>query len=139
MKEIDIDKWIEQEAEKIRHQKYCIGYDNMDISPICADLFEAGAKAMYEKLKQGEWISVKPKNDKEFILITANYFSPLHDEKNNGYWEYTLWEVTKVEGEKGWYYGLCCADGEEWGPYEDLQAELYLVMPKLPQPPITQP
>lgn len=67
-----------------------------------------------------KWKVEKPKKWKECILITATLF--------NDRWEYTLFTVEKVNGEEGWYWGLICDDGEEWGDIDDLKADLYLVM-----------
>lgn len=65
------------------------------------------------------WVKDKPVNDKEFVMVTASLIKDR--------WDYQAWELVEIPGEG--YYGLCQFDGEEWGPYEDLKADLYLVLP----------
>ena len=65
------------------------------------------------------WVSDRPVNDREFIMVTATLIKDR--------WNYTAWEVSEIPGEG--YFGLCELDGEEWGPYEDLSADLYFILP----------
>jgi hypothetical protein len=69
------------------------------------------------------WLTEKPKIDKECIVITAH--------KWNNRWTYTLYTVEKVDGEGGWYWGLIAEDGAEWGDIADLAAEKYLILEPL--------
>lgn len=71
------------------------------------------------------WFKKKPKANKECLLLVANFFE--------GKWEYTLYLVIKVyfEHSKGFYYGLCNSDGEEWGDYNELTADLYCIIKPL--------
>ena len=72
------------------------------------------------------WTRKKPKfnsKSKECILIAAT--------KINERWEYTLFEMRKMEYEDKWYWGIITADGDEWGDYADLKAQLYYTMPLL--------
>ena len=63
------------------------------------------------------WVREKPANDREFVLVTASLI--------NGEWHYHGWEIIEVPDG---YFALCELHGEEWGPYEDLSAEYYLVL-----------
>lgn len=65
-----------------------------------------------------KWSTEKPKKWKECVMITASFY------EDQG-WEYTLWEVKKIEFDDKWYWGLVCADGEEWGDIDELSADLY--------------
>lgn len=86
--------------------------------------FIRGAKEFAGAIEGDGWIDVKPKADKEFIMVTASKFKT--------HWEYNVWIVQKLEGDDGWYYGLLAGDGEEWGDYDDLKADLYkIISPKL--------
>ena len=70
-----------------------------------------------------KWSKTKPKFNKECILIIAIWIED--------HWEYTLYTIEMVENPEGWYFGLICDDGEEWGDIDDLQADKYLVLPPL--------
>jgi hypothetical protein len=72
------------------------------------------------------WTDKKPQADHEFLVIAATYWNVV-DVKIEPYWEYTFWEVRKIED----YYSLLNADGEEWGAYDDLAADKYLVIEPL--------
>lgn len=71
------------------------------------------------------WLTTKPTFTEECILVTA---SKIRDK-----WDYQFWLIEKLDNitNDGWYWGILCPDGEEWGPLEDLEAERYLVIPKL--------
>ena len=84
-----------------------------------------------------KWTATKPDFTEECVLITAQYYGKKHRDYENRQYEYTLWEIKKLDGELedgsyGWYWGLLCSDGEEWGPLEDLAADLYMTMPLMP-------
>ena len=79
-------------------------------------------EAMMEEYQQSQpsgmrWVREKPANDREFVLVTASLI--------NGEWHYHGWEIIEVPDG---YFALCELHGEEWGPYEDLSAEYYLVL-----------
>lgn len=71
------------------------------------------------------WLTEKPDFTEECILICASYWAI-----GNQY-EYTLYQVKKWHGRKGWYLALLSGDGDHWGPLEDLEANLYKTMPLL--------
>ena len=80
------------------------------------------ADALEEYAQQSQpsgmrWVREKPANDREFVLVTASLI--------NGEWHYHGWEIIEVPDG---YFALCELHGEEWGPYEDLSAEYYLVL-----------
>lgn len=70
-------------------------------------------------LKEDGWVDKKPKADKEFVLITASWFID--------HWEYTTFTVEKTTFEDNWYWGIF-QDGDEWGDYDDLKADKYLIL-----------
>ena len=78
------------------------------------------------------WTKKKPKLNKECILIVAqwmHYHKPFH-------WEYTLYTVERVDGYDDndnpiYYFGLLCANRDEWGDIDDLKADKYCVLPLL--------
>jgi hypothetical protein len=72
-------------------------------------------------VEESAWSAEKPKPDKEFWFVSASYFKD--------HWECRIWQVVKINGPDGWYYGLCDGEGEEWGDWEDLQAERYYILP----------
>ena len=67
------------------------------------------------------WTKEKPKDDGEKVIMTATLIK--------GIWDYSAFWLQFV----GDYYALCDIDGEEWGPYEDLAADLYYVIPSPPK------
>ncbi len=73
-----------------------------------------------EQLEDQLWTNKKPKADKECLLLTATFISQQ--------WEYTLFQIKKINFDGQWYWGLCNGDGDEWGDYSDLKADKYLVM-----------
>lgn len=84
----------------------------------------AAEKYASQQQQQGEgWVKEKPKNDKEFVMITSSWY--------NDTWNYSAWEIIKLPGED--YFYLCELDGEEWGDYEDLSAQLYKVLSPPPK------
>lgn len=74
-----------------------------------------------------KWTTKKPKFKKECLLMTATYFQ--------GNWEYSTYQIKRVEFEGEWYMGWLTGDGEEYGDLKDLQSQLYCVLPLLPNPP----
>lgn len=71
-----------------------------------------------------KWTKKKPKLTEECLLITAHYFGGMTG------WNYHLYEIKKTDFEDKWYWGIF-DDGDEWGDYADLKAELYYVLPIL--------
>ena len=72
------------------------------------------------------WTRKKPKlkrNGKEFLLLVA---VKIRDE-----WEYSVYQIKKLEFDEHWYWGVLTEDGDEWGAYEDLTAQLYCTLPLL--------
>lgn len=70
---------------------------------------------------KGQWTNIKPDGKKECVFATASYYGKR--------WDYNIWQIMKVDGIDGWYLGLCNGDGEEWGDLNDLQADLYMILP----------
>jgi hypothetical protein len=72
------------------------------------------------------WVSDKPSVfTKDCIVLTAS--------EHKGQWNYNSWLITAIDGEDeegnpAWYWGLCNINGEELGPMEDMEAELYCVI-----------
>jgi len=79
------------------------------------------------QLREGEvedgWVKDKPKDDKEFLMLTASFI--------NGFWEYKTWEVRKITSEDGFYFGLCDGEGEEWADYNDLATATTPISPTI--------
>jgi hypothetical protein len=73
------------------------------------------------------WTTVKPVLDQECMLMTAS--------KIGNQYDYKLWLILKVSIslEEGWYFGLHCEDGEEWGDYADLHGDFYATFPLIPE------
>lgn len=67
------------------------------------------------------WVKEKPKFIDECLLITGSLI--------NGFWEYSTWQIKKVEHEGKWYLGWLTGEGEEYGDVEDLKADKYLILP----------
>lgn len=67
------------------------------------------------------WTKTKPKLKGECLILTATVWNEETD--------FTLFEISKVTFEYTWYWGIF-KDGDEWGDYEDLIADLYLVIKK---------
>ena len=75
------------------------------------------------KLNWLNWKKDKPVftgKGKDCILLTAN--------KINGIYEYDLFEIKRVNFGDGWYYGIFDSDGDEWGAYEEFNADMYAVI-----------
>lgn len=75
------------------------------------------------------WTNKKPVFKAEGDFVTASWWKD--------HWEYKAWSMIKIEGEdddgnEGYYLGLCDQDGNEWGDYDDLTADLYFILPKPP-------
>jgi len=75
-----------------------------------------------------KWFKEKPELNKECILLTASQYK-------KDQWSYTPFLITKIDGDEGWYWGLCDVNNDEWGDIDDLKADLYQVI-ELPEPPI---
>lgn len=74
-----------------------------------------------------QWSDTKPEFTEECILITACKIKlPL-----SHHWQYDLFEVIQINGEDGWYWGLCEPAGEQWGALEEFKADKYYTMPLL--------
>lgn len=67
-------------------------------------------------MKKIKWSKQKPKADKEFLLLTANYLG--------GHYDFKVFTIEFVQYEGNWYYGIF-DDGDEWGDYNDLKCDLY--------------
>lgn len=76
------------------------------------------------------WTKTKPVIDREMIILTASKWKSKTTDKET--WDMEAWLIAKVDREDGWYYGLCDLDGEEWGTYDELNAELYYII-ELPE------
>ncbi len=94
-------------------------------------------------MKHYKWDRTKPAFTEECVLIVANYFGRDDRQYENRQYEYTLYEIKKLdgeteEGEYAWYWGVLCSDGEEWGDLNDLTANLYMTLPLLKGDPNAQ-
>lgn len=67
------------------------------------------------------WTKDKPKPDNEYAFVSAVWWQ--------GHWEYKLWQFVLVDNFNGSYYALCDNEGEEWGDYDDLTADIFYVIP----------
>ncbi len=79
----------------------------------------------FDILVSGKWTPDKPvfnTDSEECLLIVASQY------KDNPI-SYDLFQILKMSDSELWYWGITDADGEEWGDYEDLHAELYLQLP----------
>jgi hypothetical protein len=128
------EQTLEQKAEELFNRYAAAhGMDKDDIRACTwykaglidytAYLLEFQAEELSE---QSRWTSEKPELEQECLLLTASYI------KSNrpfdcAYWTYNLFEITKVEVEEGWYWGIL-QDGVEWGDIADLKADLYQVV-----------
>lgn len=73
-----------------------------------------------------QWNTDKPIIDREMIIITA---SKLKTNKGDVFGlDYDSWLISKLDSDEGWYFGLCDLNGDEWGAYDDLSADLYYVI-----------
>jgi hypothetical protein len=82
-----------------------------------------------QELRYYKWQTEKPEFKEECLLLVASSY------QNKDY-DYNVFEIKQIEGldeqeNPAWYWGICCLDGEEWGDYEDLKADLYMIMPLL--------
>jgi hypothetical protein len=85
--------------------------------------------------EQGVWLREKPKFNKECSFVTATKYVRNGEDVD---YEYSFWMIKKLDGEDengapGWYWGLLCGDGEEWGDLEDLTADYYYILPTIPK------
>lgn len=67
-----------------------------------------------------KWTKEKPEFKKECLLIVAH--------KWREHYEYTVYQVKKLESDEGWYWGWLTGDGDEYGDIADLRADLYCVI-----------
>lgn len=67
------------------------------------------------------WTPIKPKFKRECLLLTAS-------KSSKGVWYFHSWEISKINSDEGWYFGLCDLDGEEYGAIDDFNADLYKVI-----------
>lgn len=67
------------------------------------------------------WTKKKPKFKGECVLIIKH--------KTKSGWEYSIYQIKKIEFEDKWYMGWLTGDGVEYGDLADLQAQYYLTMP----------
>lgn len=69
------------------------------------------------------WTKEKPVPTEECILLTASKWQESY--------EYEAFRIAKIDFEDKWYWGLVDKYGDEWGAYEDLEADLYAVIEPL--------
>lgn len=81
----------------------------------------------HPKVAVSGWQDEKPMFDKECAFVTANWLKAFGEYE----WQFTAWQVKKIDGEGGWYLGLCNLDGEEWGDINDLKADKYFILPSV--------
>jgi hypothetical protein len=70
-----------------------------------------------------QWTKQKPVLDRECILLTLTYYDG---------WNLQSFEIREVADmcseNIGFYYGIHELDGEEWGDYDELEAEYYCIL-----------
>lgn len=74
------------------------------------------------------WTKEKPifdNNSAGCLLLVAS--------KCRAEWDYTLFEMRKIDFEENWYWGILNEYGDEYGDYADLEAQLYCILPLLPK------
>lgn len=73
----------------------------------------------------GGWTKNKPElPESECLLLTAS-FVPVRS-----HWVIYTYRFAKIQDDDGWYLGVVMADdGEEWGDYKDIGADLYKIIP----------
>jgi hypothetical protein len=67
------------------------------------------------------WTKEKPIFTKECLLLTACWFKD--------HYEYSIFQIKKVDFDDKWYWGWLTGEGEEYGDLADLKADLYCAMP----------
>lgn len=70
-----------------------------------------------------KWTKEKPVPTEECLLMVAQRYKD--------HVGYDLFVIQKIDTGEGWYLGLCCPDGVEWGDFDDLGCDLYMTMPLL--------
>ncbi len=62
-----------------------------------------------------KWVKEKPKYDdlKPCIILTRHKF------RDNEDYEYSAFEIKRIDFEDTWYWGLCTLDGDEYGGYDE--------------------
>ena len=70
--------------------------------------------------KESEWISEKPEFTEDCWVITG------------GKAGCEIWEIKKVESDEGWYMAWLDSYGDEYGDLNDMESELYLILPSTP-------
>jgi len=80
-----------------------------------------------------KWQKEKPDFKDECLVICANKIKEI--------WHYNLFEIRLLESENesSYYYMGWLEDGEEVGDLADMEAQLYLVIPLLPEKKINEP
>lgn len=77
------------------------------------------------------WTTQKPKYEElkgDTLLLTASY----SERSKEWYFDAFLVERDEGEDENGeeyWYWGLFTLDGDEWGNYDDISAQMYMIIP----------
>lgn len=72
------------------------------------------------------WKSEKPTFTEEGVFVSASWWG--------NHWDYSLWQAIWRDGANGDYLSLCDGDGHEYGDWEDLTADRYLVLPTPERP-----
>lgn len=70
-----------------------------------------------------KWFSEKPTFSEECLVICASEI--------NGVWDYTLFQIRKIDSEDGCYLGWLTQEGEEYGDLNDMHSDMYFLMPLL--------
>lgn len=105
---------------------YCATYGSLEQRKKAAERIASKLRTTDTDKEAVEgWMKEKPKADREFSFVSASWW--------RDHWEYKVWSVTKVDSPEGWYYGLCDDEGDEWADYDDLTADLFLILPAPPQ------
>ena len=64
-----------------------------------------------------KWSKEKPEFKRECLLLCAT--------KMRQNYEYSVYQIKKIEFDGFWYWGWLTGDGEEYGAIEDLKSDLY--------------
>jgi hypothetical protein len=125
------EQQIEMKAEDILSR-----YNNVEWSGEGDSLYTANQMfhAIVTALKEGaapvgeapKWTTEKPELNQECLLLTANFIKHAKYPECS-YWSYRLFEITKIESDEGWYWGIL-DEGIEWGAIEDVKADLYQIV-----------
>lgn len=101
----------------------------IDVIKLCMEQYSSQAN---NSIGNG-WVSDKPDFKDECTFVTATKYDRNSEDLS---YDYAIWQIKTLEGEyeKGQpasYLGLLNGEGEEWGPLEDLSADLYLIIPEI--------